>query len=162
MLLLEFKRSNITKTWKLDANSPFKEVDMIEILERWSPLARSSRGNHFLTMVEFLRFYLRHACEPPHEIQHFACRQFGRQGRNPHLLDFPKPMIVFLTNFVLDAFGLFADELLLSAYECATYANSYWRTLEENDDERAKRFDSMVKAKITWKEIVRTAIGRAL
>ncbi|CAJ0594929.1 unnamed protein product [Cylicocyclus nassatus] len=32
-------------------------------------------------------------------------------------------MVVFLTNFILDAFGLFADELLLSAAECARQAN---------------------------------------
>ncbi|CAJ0607598.1 unnamed protein product [Cylicocyclus nassatus] len=84
------------------------------------------------------------------------------QSRKPFFDDGGVSEILSSPYFVLDAFGLFADELLLSAYECATYANSYWRTLGENDDERAKRFDSMVKAKITWKEIVRTAIGRAL
>ncbi|CAJ0601022.1 unnamed protein product [Cylicocyclus nassatus] len=71
-------------------------------------------------------------------------------------------MVVFLTNFILDAFGLFADELLLSAAECARQANSYWHTLGENDQQRTKRFDSMVQARFTWNGNIRSALARAL
>ncbi|CAJ0597800.1 unnamed protein product [Cylicocyclus nassatus] len=65
-------------------------------------------------------------------------------------------------DFILDAFGLFADELLLSAAECARQANSYWHTLGENGQQRTKRFDSMVQARFTWNGNIRSALTRAL
>ncbi|CAJ0596570.1 unnamed protein product [Cylicocyclus nassatus] len=61
-------------------------------------------------------------------------------------------------DFILDAFGLFADELLLSAAECARQANSYWQTLGENGQQRTKRFDSMVQARFTWNGNIRSAL----
>ncbi|CAJ0603076.1 unnamed protein product [Cylicocyclus nassatus] len=65
-------------------------------------------------------------------------------------------------DFILNAFGLFADELLLSAAECARQANSYWHTLGENGQQRTKRFDSMVQARFTWNGNIRSALTRAL
>ncbi|CAJ0609592.1 unnamed protein product [Cylicocyclus nassatus] len=51
-------------------------------------------------------------------------------------------------NFVLDAVGLYAEELQLSATECARKRNIFWLGLGNDDETRTKVFDKLSEARM--------------
>ncbi|CAJ0607590.1 unnamed protein product [Cylicocyclus nassatus] len=69
----------------------------------------------------------------------FACMR--AKTKNPK--DLPESLVTFLINFVLDGVGLYAEELLMSATECARQSNRSWLGLGNDDEARTKTFDNM-------------------
>ncbi|CAJ0589062.1 unnamed protein product [Cylicocyclus nassatus] len=76
--------------------------------------------------------------------------------------DLPESLVTFLINFVLDGVGLYAEELLMSASECARQSNRFWLGLGNNDEARTKMFDRLSEARMKLCGLARVAIGRAL
>ncbi|CAJ0599056.1 unnamed protein product [Cylicocyclus nassatus] len=78
------------------------------------------------------------------------------------LTDLPESLVTFLINFVLDGVGLYAEELLMSASECARQSNRFWLGLGNDDEARTKMFDRLSEARMKLCGLARVAIGRAL
>ncbi|CAJ0608764.1 unnamed protein product [Cylicocyclus nassatus] len=157
-----FSRSNITKTWNIKAQPPFKEINMISIFESWKRPVRSNKHDHYLHLLDFYRHFFLNACDPIHIIQHYAYRQSGKNGKDKSLKDLPESMVTFLIDFVLDAMGLFGDELLLPPADCARIHGRYWAALGETESQRRKRFDALSEARTDWSTHAREALCRAL
>ncbi|CAJ0599609.1 unnamed protein product [Cylicocyclus nassatus] len=84
---------------------------------------------------------------------------------DPHdksLKDLPESLVTFLIDFVLDAMGLFGDELLLPPADCARIHGRYWADLGETESQRRKRFDALSEARTDWSTHAREALCRAL
>ncbi|CAJ0592418.1 unnamed protein product [Cylicocyclus nassatus] len=76
--------------------------------------------------------------------------------------DLPEGVVDFLISFVLDAVGLYRDELLRTPNEHKQNLNRWWMSLGEEDDAREKFFNKLSEARVDWSGRARIAIGRAL
>ncbi|CAJ0597394.1 unnamed protein product [Cylicocyclus nassatus] len=124
------QRSNISRVWHLGSAPPFKGLNMIEVMEKWQRPKRAHMHDHFL--------------------------QSGKKGKFDHFKDLPEGLVDFLISFVLDALGLYRDELLRTPDE-------HKRTsLAEDDDGREQLFNVLSEKRVVWSDHARIAIGRAL
>ncbi|CAJ0607591.1 unnamed protein product [Cylicocyclus nassatus] len=94
-------------------------------------------------------------CHPNKELANSYC---ASDCRREH--DLPESLVTFLINFVLDGVGLYAEELLMSATECARQSNRFWLGPGNDDEARTKTFDKLLEARMKLNELARVAIGR--
>ncbi|CAJ0606564.1 unnamed protein product [Cylicocyclus nassatus] len=140
-------RKNISRVWHRDSSPPFKEFNMVEVMEKWQRPKRAHDHDHFLLVLDFMRHFFLNACEPPTKIQQYACRQSGKKGKFDHLKDLPEGLVDFLISFILDALGLHRDQLLRTPDEHKRNPNKWWEDLRRYhfDPDRAMLLPSKKK-----------------
>ncbi|EYB98758.1 hypothetical protein Y032_0128g1428 [Ancylostoma ceylanicum] len=90
------------KVWRLEADSPFIEVDLRSLALDWRPRAKD---NTFQQVASLYRFLVQRITDPPEKIQDYATRINGRFGRDNSLKNLPKPIETTLIDFVEDMLG---------------------------------------------------------
>ncbi|CAJ0598540.1 unnamed protein product [Cylicocyclus nassatus] len=158
----ELPETNGTSASSLHTQPPFKEINMISIFEFGNVQCARTSTTTTCTLLDFYRHFFLNACDPIHIIQHYAYRQSGKNDKDKSLKDLPESMVTFLIDFVLDAMGLFGDELLLPPADCARIHGRYWAALGETESQRRKRFDALSEARTDWSTHAREALCRAL
>ncbi|KAL6731733.1 hypothetical protein Aduo_002567 [Ancylostoma duodenale] len=158
---LHLSLSNCSKKWKLQASSPFVELNIVRVAERWMP---RKNDTVFQQLTSLFRYILLRITEPPQRIKEFAIRV--NRGRDSKLKDLPKEVEATLTGFGEDIIGCGEDEsnsdavlngprafkrsksLAVAPSERAECQSNVWKSLQRAlRDVRSYEFD---EAKGKW------------
>ncbi|CAJ0590466.1 unnamed protein product [Cylicocyclus nassatus] len=98
----------------------------------------------------------------PSDICNYAHRT-SNISRKQDLIDLPESLTITLTDFALDALDL--GHYDLQGYRLNALRNSrdsFWLSLGESDDERDKKFNSLLEKKSYWSGQIGICISEAL
>ncbi|CAJ0605969.1 unnamed protein product [Cylicocyclus nassatus] len=157
-----FAYENLKGHHVIKYGSPFKEAVLNDILRAYAPTNRVKHKT-CLVITEFLRTVFKQICAPdPSDIWNYAHRT-SNISRKQDLIDLPESLIITLTDFVLDALDLGWRDLQghrLNALRSSR--DSWWLSLGETDDERDKKFNSLLEKKSYWSTQTGLCISEAL
>ncbi|CAJ0599219.1 unnamed protein product [Cylicocyclus nassatus] len=157
-----FAYENLKGHHVIKYGSPFKEAVLNDILRAYAPTNRVKHKT-CLVITEFLRTVFKQICAPdPSDIWNYAHRT-SNISREQDLIDLPESLIITLTDFVLDALDLGWRDLQghrLNALRSSR--DSWWLSLGETDDERDKKFNSLLEKKSYWSTQTGLCISEAL
>ncbi|CAJ0591506.1 unnamed protein product [Cylicocyclus nassatus] len=159
---ISFSPDNLKKQHIIKRSSPFKELNLNELLAGYTA---PSRVKHKTSLVinDFLRVIFRQVCGPdPSDIWNFAHRT-SNVSRKPDLQDLPESIVITLNDFVLDALSLGNEDL--EGYRLNSIRSlrtSYWISLGTSDEEREKKFNYLLEQKTFYCGQIRTCIAEAL
>ncbi|CAJ0605772.1 unnamed protein product [Cylicocyclus nassatus] len=159
---ISFSPDNLKKQHIIKRSSPFKELNLNELLAGYTA---PSRVKHKTSLVinDFSRVIFRQVCGPdPSDIWNFAHRT-SNVSRKPDLQDLPESIVITLNDFVLDALSLGNEDL--EGYRLNSIRSlrtSYWISLGTSDEEREKKFNYLLEQKTFYCGQIRTCIAEAL
>ncbi|CAJ0601205.1 unnamed protein product [Cylicocyclus nassatus] len=157
-----FAYENLKGHHVIKYGSPFKEAVLNDILRAYAPTNRVKHKT-CLVITEFLRTVFKQICAPdPSDIWNYAHRT-SNISLKQDLIDLPESLIITLTDFVLDALDLGWRDLQghrLNALRSSR--DSWWLSLGETDDERDKKFNSLLEKKSYWSTQTGLCISEAL
>ncbi|KAL6723737.1 hypothetical protein Aduo_018711 [Ancylostoma duodenale] len=123
---------NLTRPWRIEANPPFKAHDLNALLEDWDRMKHVKDSEHYIQLVDFLRFYFVKATHPTPAIQSYSCRLTGKHAKNPDLVDLPHEIAHTLTEYLM------------------SHPTEYWTKLGRDNDSRKAAFNLRKEYRSDW------------
>ncbi|RCN32467.1 hypothetical protein ANCCAN_21721, partial [Ancylostoma caninum] len=154
---------NLTRRWLIQANTPFVEQNLNELLEQWARSSHVKASDHSTQCVDFLRYYFIKATHPTPVIQSYSCRLTGKNAKNTALLDLPEDVVTILIEFLLDGLGLGHEEIKNGTTEnLKLHPTEFWLKLGNNDVVPKGALLKRKEYRADWAVAGRQLIGRAL
>ncbi|KAL6736046.1 hypothetical protein Aduo_006436 [Ancylostoma duodenale] len=154
---------NLTGRWLIQANTPFVEQILNELLEQWARSSHVKASDHSTQCVDFLRYYFIKATHPTPVIQSYSCRLTGKNAKNIALLDLLEDVVTILIEFLLDGLGLGHEEIKNDTAEnLKLHPTEFWLKLGNNDVARKAALLERKEYRADWAVAGRQLIGRAL